>query len=286
MDAGDTPEAAVSPGGPAGRAPAAPWLSVIVPTLDEGQCIAATLQRAVGPGIEVIVVDGGSRDDTRRVAQRYAARLLEAPPGRASQMNTGAAAASGSVFLFLHADTLLPRGYAEDVRTALSDPHVVAGRFDIRLDTPGLLYACIGRLISMRSRASGVATGDQAIFIRRPVFERLGGYPPLALMEDIALCRAAGREGRVACLRSQVITSARRWKQHGPLRTIVRMWILRLLYYSGVDANRLRAMYPNHGATAAPLRSACQAERSASAVESDALRERSEPPERRAGHGV
>lgn len=225
----------------------APWLSVIVPTLDEEQSIAVTLRRAATAGVEIVVVDGGSRDGTIAAARQYAGKFLEAKRGRAMQMNAGATVASGEVLLFLHADTLLPRGYDEDVRAALMDPEVVGGRFDVRLDAPGRAYACLGTLISLRSRISRVATGDQGIFVRRAVFDRLGGYPMLPIMEDIAFSRALRGAGRVACLRATVVTSARRWQRHGLLRTVLLMWALRLLYYAGIPPAYLRAAYPEHG---------------------------------------
>jgi rSAM/selenodomain-associated transferase 2 len=222
-----------------------PWLSIIVPTLNEASALAATLERAARPGVELVVVDGGSQDETAAVACGYADSVLVGDRGRASQMNAGAAVARGDVLLFLHADTRLPPDYAQQVRAALDDPRVVGGRFDIRLDAPGAGYALIGVLINARSRLTGVATGDQAIFVRRDVFRRVGGYPPIPLMEDIALSRTLKRTGRVACLRSVVITSARRWQEHGPIRTTVLMWSLRLLYYAGVSPHLLRRAYPD-----------------------------------------
>ncbi len=174
-------------------------LSVVVPTLDEAEALPATLAAARQPGVcEVIVVDGGSRDGTLAVAGPLADRVLRAPRGRAQQMNAGAAAARADVLLFLHADTRLPAGYAQAVAGALADPAVVGGRFDVRLDAAGLAYRALGRLISLRSRLTRVATGDQAIFVRRAVFERLGGYPLVPLMEDVALSRAMKRAGRVS----------------------------------------------------------------------------------------
>src|SRR5437867_3143174 len=165
--------------------------------------------------------------------------------GRAQQMNAGAAAARGEVLLFLHADTRLPAGYAQAVAGALADPAVVGGRFDVRLDAAGLVYQALGRLISLRSRLTRVATGDQAIFVRRVVFERLGGYPLVPLMEDVALSRAMKRAGRVACLSETVTTSARRWQRHGVARTVLLMWALRAAYYAGVPPARLARVYPD-----------------------------------------
>ncbi|HYR95200.1 MAG TPA: TIGR04283 family arsenosugar biosynthesis glycosyltransferase [Candidatus Binatus sp.] len=219
-------------------------LSVVVPTLDEAHGLPLTLAAARQPGVvEVIVVDGGSHDGTVAVARSLADRVLEAPRGRAQQMNAGAAAARGDVLLFLHADTQLPARYPAVVTHALLDPGAVGGRFDVRLDAVGLAYRLIERGINLRSRISGVATGDQAIFARRSVFERLGGYPPLPLMEDIALCRALKRAGRMVPVRAAVVTSARRWERHGVARTVLLMWGLRAAYYIGVSPARLARVY-------------------------------------------
>ncbi len=226
-----------------------PWLSVIVPTLNEEEGIAATLAGAATAGVEIVVADGGSEDATVAAARAYADTIVKTTRGRAAQMNAGATAARGQVLLFLHADTRLPPGYDAAVRAALADRAVVGGRFDVELDAPGAAYAWLGTLISLRSRISKVATGDQAIFVRRAVFEHLGGFPPLAIMEDIAFSRGLKRAGRVACLRARVITSARRWQRHGLVRTILRMWVLRLLYYAGAPPARLHAAYPAHRAT-------------------------------------
>jgi rSAM/selenodomain-associated transferase 2 len=219
-------------------------LSVIVPTLDEEATIATTLAHARRPGdVELVVVDGGSRDETVHVARPLADRVLDAPRGRAAQMNAGAAAARGAVLLFLHADTRLPDDYPALVADALAPADVVGGRFDIRLDAPGLAYRVIERLIGLRSRLTGVATGDQAIFVRRDAFVRVGGYPAIPLMEDIALCRALKRAGRMAALRDVVVTSARRWQRDGLVRTVALMWTLRLAYYAGVSPARLARAY-------------------------------------------
>jgi rSAM/selenodomain-associated transferase 2 len=219
-------------------------LSVIVPTLNEGSVLCATLAVARVPGCdEIIVVDGGSADDTIAVARRFADHVLQSARGRALQMNTGAAVARGDVLLFLHADTRLPPEYVAAVSAALGDPAVVGGRFDVRLDAPGLAYRVVERAISLRSRWTRVGTGDQAMFVRRRVFEELGGFPPLPLMEDIALARALKRLGRIACLRATVTTSARRWQRHGLVRTVTLMWALRVAYYAGVSPERLARAY-------------------------------------------
>jgi rSAM/selenodomain-associated transferase 2 len=158
-------------------------------------------------------------------------------------MNAGAAAARGDVLLFLHADTRLPDGFADAVARALADPHVVGGHFAVALDAPGWRYRLTERLISGRSRLTGVATGDQAIFVRRAVFQALGGFAPLPLMEDIDLMRRLKHRGRVAALRERVVSSARRWERNGFWRTVLLMWTLRLAYYAGVSPTALARFY-------------------------------------------
>ena len=164
---------------------------------------------------EVIVVDGGSGDRTREIVAQTSHAILSAPPGRARQMNHGAERARGDVFLFLHADTCLPPSAMMDIRTSLNDPRCVGGRFDLRLDGRGRIFWLIGTLINFRSRLTKVATGDQAIFVRRENFEQIGGFPEIPLMEDIAFSRMLKKKGPIACLKSQALTSARRWEQEG-----------------------------------------------------------------------
>ena len=219
-------------------------ISVIVPVLNEEATIAATLGAlaALAP-YEVIVVDGGSVDRTRDIAARSGAQVLSAERGRARQMNRGAARASGEVLLFLHADTRLPDSAFSDIAAALNDPRCLGGRFDVELEGSHRMLKLVGALINYRSRITKVGTGDQAIFLRREIFLRMGGYPDIPLMEDIALCRALKRMGAVACLRSRVVTSARRWENDGVWRTIVRMWTLKLLYLAGVSPARLKQFY-------------------------------------------
>ncbi len=219
-------------------------ISVIIPTLDEAARIEATIEAvaALRPH-EIIVADGGSRDGTPTLAAGRPCRVVASPRGRAVQMNAGAASATGEVLLFLHADTRLPPTAFDDVVHALADPGTVGGRFDVRLDRAGAVYRLIETLMNARSRATRIATGDQAIFVRRRVFEELGGYAPIPLMEDVEFSRRLKRRGRVACLRTQVVTSARRWEQAGPWRTILRMWWLRALYAAGVSPHRLARAY-------------------------------------------
>lgn len=219
-------------------------LSIIIPVLDEERAIGAAIEDlgAIGPH-EIIVADGGSTDRTAEIVRGSPARLVTAPRGRAAQMNEGARHATGQLLLFLHADTTLPATAKLDLESRMADPACVGGRFDIRLDSARPLLRVVGRMISLRSRLTRVATGDQAIFVRRAVFERLGGFPEIPIMEDVAFCRALKRQGRIACLRSRVVSSARRWEQHGPIKTILLMWALKLLYLAGVSPARLKRLY-------------------------------------------
>ena len=220
-------------------------VSVIVPVLDEESEIATTLfglQRArIDGAVEVIVVDGGSRDGTVGAARPLADAVLDAPRGRALQMNAGAAAATGRVLLFLHADTRLPSGWMACVREAIGAGSRW-GRFDLRIEGNARILGLVAVMMNLRSRWTGICTGDQAIFACRESFSAVGGYPAIPLMEDIALSKLLKRtEGRPACLSLRATTSGRRWEHDGPWKTIVRMWKLRLLYFLGVDPERLAA---------------------------------------------
>jgi rSAM/selenodomain-associated transferase 2 len=229
-----------------------PGLSIVIPALDEAANLRVLLPALAAdcPDAEVLVVDGGSRDDTGAAAAGTpGVRLIRSPRGRARQMNAGAAAARGEALLFLHADTRLPAGAAGAVARALADPAVVGGRFDVAFDNPRWPFRMIAALMNRRSRWSGIATGDQAIFVRRAAFAALGGYPDIPLMEDIELCRRLKRAGRLACLRLRVTTSARKWERDGVWRTIGLMWTLRLLHFGGVAPERLhRWYYPDRAA--------------------------------------
>ena len=219
-------------------------VSVIVPVLDEEKTIAATLQSlARFAPFEIIVVDGGSTDRTAEICQQFDVKVMVSARGRARQMNSGAKAASGDILLFLHADTTLPNSAFDDIRLALGDSRYVGGRFDVELAGQHWMLKVIGAMINYRSRLSKVSTGDQAIFVRRFVFEQIGGYPDIPLMEDLAFCRMLRHTGEIACLKSRVMTSARRWEIDGVWRTILRMWALKLLYLAGVPPNRLKQYY-------------------------------------------
>ena len=221
-------------------------LSVIVPALNEGGTIAATLARLQplrARGHEVLVVDGGSRDDTRERAAALADRVLQAPRGRARQMNAGAAQAGGDLLWFLHADTLAPVDADRLLADAVAGRRAAWGRFDVRLSGRHPLLRLVGRLMNLRSRLTGIATGDQGLFVSRELFGRVGGFPDLPLMEDVELSRRLRRELRPLCLRQRLVTSSRRWEQRGVLRTVLLMWYLRAAWALGVPARRLAARY-------------------------------------------
>ena len=222
-----------------------PRLSVIVPTLNEADAIVPLLDDLAplrASGNEVIVVDGGSGDATRRLAAARSDRVLDSGRGRAAQMNAGAAAASGDVLWFVHADTRIPDGAAP----ALCERHAQGGqwgRFDIRLSGRRWPLRIIERMMNLRSCVTGIATGDQGIFVKRALFERVGGFPGIELMEDIALSKTLRRIQRPACLKQQLITSSRRWEERGILQTILLMWRLRLAYFLGADPKKLARLY-------------------------------------------
>jgi len=223
-----------------------PRLSIVVPALNEGARIGACLQalRALRQrGLEVIVVDGGSTDDTVAIAEPLADRVLQALRGRARQMNAGAASARADTLLFLHADTQLPDDALHAIETALVDPRTHWGRFDVRIAGKPATLKAVAWLMNQRSRANGIATGDQAIFVRRWAFQRVGGFPDQPLMEDIELSRRLGKWSAPACLHQRVTTSGRRWERDGVWRTITLMWRLRWLYWTGTPPERLAQLY-------------------------------------------
>lgn len=222
-----------------------PALCIVVPVLDEAPTLAPRLQALQTyrqRGARVVVVDGGSQDDTLEIARQHADLALLAPRGRAAQMNAGAAACPADVLLFLHADTVLPEHADVLVRRATLGPFFW-GRFDVRIDSPRPLLRVVSTMMNLRSRWTGIATGDQALFARHDLFRQVGGFPELPLMEDIAISRALKRHGPPACLRERVTTSARRWERHGVWRTIFLMWRLRAAYFFGADPRQLAIQY-------------------------------------------
>ncbi len=222
-------------------------ISLIVPMLNEMTQLPSLLQHLLPlrrAGCEVLIVDGGSQDGSVAFARALGFRVLCAPRGRARQMNAGASVATGEALVFLHADTRLPPDACYQIARALSRPQVLWGRFDVRIEGRSRWFPVIAALMNLRSRLSGIATGDQAIFVRRDVFWKVGGYPDQPLMEDIWLSRALKQLGRPACVGSRVTTSGRRWETYGVWRTILLMWRLRCLYWLGVPAEDLARAYP------------------------------------------
>jgi rSAM/selenodomain-associated transferase 2 len=219
-------------------------ISVIIPTLNEAACLAATLRsvRAERPA-EVLVVDGGSSDATCTVA-READRLLRGPRGRAAQMNHGAAHATGDVLLFLHADCTLEPGALRAAEQGLGKRGVAAGCYQMTVTAPGPLYRLIDACATARVRLTGLVYGDQGLFVERRLFERLGGFPPLRLLEDVFLSRALRRRGRVVVAPRRIFVSPRRWQRQGVLRQTLRNWALTALAAGGVHPDRLAAFYP------------------------------------------
>ena len=220
-------------------------LSIVIPVLDEGEQALRCLEplaplRALGH--ELIMVDGGSADLPADRIRAHVDRLLSSPPGRACQMNVGADAAQGDVLWFLHADTR-PMGDPLAAIEAAVKGGCAWGRFDIRLDGSHPLLRGVEHLMNLRSRWSGIATGDQGIFVKRDLFARVGGFPDQVLMEDIEISARLKRLASPCCLRHRLITSSRRWEQRGILRTVLLMWGLRLAYRLGVSPARLAAFY-------------------------------------------
>jgi rSAM/selenodomain-associated transferase 2 len=228
-----------------------PEISVVIPALEEEASLPAAIRSCREAGrCEVVVADGGSRDRTAEVARELADTVVAAPRGRAVQMNAGAAAARGTILLFLHADTLLPPDSLPLVADALGRPGVVGGAFRIRLAaSPAAngytrtMLRVTARMINLRSRAARSYTGDQAIFLHAAAFRRIGGYPAIPLMEDVELSRRMRREGKTVLLDPPAATSGRRWEAWGPFRAILRMWSLRVGYRFGMSPERCAARY-------------------------------------------
>jgi len=220
-------------------------VSIIIPVLNEAEHIADTLISLASyrsQGHEVIVIDGGSNDGTVSISQQYADRVLRSDAGRAMQMNSGIDEASGDALLFLHADTRLPADAVAKLIHAVEDGYFW-GRFNVRLSGKHFMFRIIERMMNLRSCITGVATGDQAIFVSHESIEIVGAYPRLPLMEDIVFSKRLRELGRPACIRQQVVTSSRRWEDKGILRTMLLMWRLRLLFFLGVSADRLARQY-------------------------------------------
>jgi rSAM/selenodomain-associated transferase 2 len=221
-------------------------ISIIIPVLNEVAFITDTLlslkpMRAAGH--ELIVVDGGSTDASVRLSQPLADQVIRGPRGRSRQMNEGGKSAHGEIFLFLHADTFLPNGADRMINQGINGKKKVWGRFDVKLAGKHPLLRIVELLMNLRSRLSGIATGDQGIFVRREIFEMVGGFPDIDLMEDIALSKILKKYDRPLCFWQRVLTSSRRWEKKGVLRTVLLMWFLRSAYFYKVDPKRLVKLY-------------------------------------------
>jgi rSAM/selenodomain-associated transferase 2 len=220
--------------------------SIIVPMLNEATALPDLLEHLLPLkrcGVEVTLVDGGSEDGSAAIASCAGFAVVRAERGRARQMNAGAAAASGDVLLFLHADTRLPDGAIELIDAALADGRHLWGRFDVEFDVRTWTMDATAFLMNLRSRLSGIATGDQALFMTRAAFDAVGGFPDQPLMEDVEITSRLRRRSRPSCIRRPVLTSARRWQSRGPWRTILLMWRLRLAYWFGASPADLARQY-------------------------------------------
>lgn len=218
--------------------------SIIIPTLNEEACLERAIVAARNQGpVEIIVVDGGSRDRTRQIAQS-ADRFIESSPGRAVQMNRGAAAAGGDLLVFLHADCVLEQGAMREAIRRAGRPGFVAGCFRMRVEAEGLLYRSIDACATARVRCTGLAYGDQGLFLRRDCYELAGGFPEYRLMEDLFFSRALRSRGRIDVTSRRIYVSPRRWQKVGLVRQSIRNWALTILAGIGAHPDRLARLYP------------------------------------------
>ena len=226
-------------------------IAVIIPVFNEKDTLPSLLNELLPLGFEdIILVDGGSQDRTVEAVNTFLkatphchCRMMAAPKGRARQMNAGAAEATADLLLFLHADTHLPHNAKSLIEQAMKNSEYVGGRFDVRFPSDEGYAWVVSRMMNYRSRFSGICTGDQALFVRRAVFESMGGFADIPLMEDIEFSQRLKQKGTVVALEETVTTSFRRWEQQGPLRTILQMWVIRFLYWMGWSPHRLHRYY-------------------------------------------
>ena len=221
-------------------------VSIIIPVLNEQKAIQKLLPSlawARREGHEIIIVDGGSHDDTAQSAEAYSDFVIFSPRSRSIQMNMGASAATGDIFLFLHVDTVLPHDSFHELLSVLQRKSHVWGRFNVRLSGKHFLLRIVEFMMNARSRLTGIATGDQAIFVSKELFQSIGGFRNIAIMEDIEISRRLRKVFRPICLSQTVLTSSRRWEQSGILRTIILMWRLRISYWLGADPENLVKQY-------------------------------------------
>lgn len=226
--------------------PAGLPLDVVIPTLDEESCIESCLASVASlraAGARIVVSDGGSRDRTVARARAWGAQVLRGPPGRARQMNAGAAATGGELLAFLHADTRPSPAACARLAALARRPEAVWGRFDVRLSGAGAALRVVETAMNLRSRLTGIATGDQLVFVSRSLLRHAGGFPDIALMEDVALSSALRRLRPPLCLHERVETSSRKWRREGLVRTVLLMWALRLRFFFGADPAALARAY-------------------------------------------
>ena len=219
-------------------------ISIIIPTLNEEAAIKNLLQQLQAcreQGHEVIVVDGGSSDKTVFIAEKFSDNVICSESGRGVQMNKGASQSSNDILWFLHADTIIPRDAVEHIQQALDKYDW--GRFNVRLSGSNFLFRIIEKMMNLRSCLTGVATGDQGVFVKRKLFNSVDGYSSLPLMEDIDLSKKLKKVSKPVCLKQELTTSSRRWEKKGIIATVLLMWRLRFLYWLGVSANKLAAQY-------------------------------------------
>jgi len=222
-------------------------VAVVVPVLNESESLGQHLGefKALDAVCHVVFCDGGSDDETCDLLEQYDLYYCRSARGRALQMNTGSAACKDDILLFIHADTVIPSNNIELVKEVMQDSSVVGGRFDVRLSGERFSFRIIEWMINLRSRLTGISTGDQCQFVRRDVFESMGGFPEQALMEDVEFSKRLKAYGKIACLRSKVTTSSRRWEKHGVVKTVLLMWKLRFLYWWGINPEKLAEIYRN-----------------------------------------
>ncbi len=223
-----------------------PGLSIIIPVLNEERFLAGNRERLVSllqEGHEILVVDGGSQDNSVDIARALGCRVFSTRASRGHQLGYGASHSKGDVLLFLHADTHLPSHAAQVIAQALAKPESLWGRFDVRFSNPSPVFQVIAWFMNKRSCLTGIATGDHALFIKRKLYFGCGGYTDVPLMEDVELCRRLKRHASPVCLSEEVVTSSRRWEQNGIMKTVITMWWLRLMFFLGQSPEKLARLY-------------------------------------------
>jgi len=220
-------------------------VALVIPVLNEAKSLMHSIERlkALHDTYHVMFCDGGSHDDTCVLLQKYSFNYCRSPRGRALQMNTGAFSCDSDILIFIHADTTISSSDIELVKKAMQDESIVGGRFDVCLSGKNFAFRIIEWMINLRSRITGISTGDQCQFVRRSIFEEMSGFPEQGLMEDVEFSKQLKRYGKIACLKNKVVTSSRRWEENGIIKTVILMWKLRLLYWLGTPPEKLAEIY-------------------------------------------